>query len=301
MDVFKVSILGCGSAKPTLRHFPSSQVIDFRGNLFMVDCGEGAQMQFMRMRFKPNRLRMIFISHLHGDHCYGLPGLLSTLGLKGMNGTVSVYLPKEGIRLLKPLIDYTAHDLQVEFIPYEHGENVIFEDKALTISTVPLKHRMPCVGFVFKEKEKMRHINGDMVRFHNVPVRQIPDIREGADFVKPDGTVIPNCMLTLPADPARTYAYMSDTAPLQSVVEAVKGADLLYHEATFTSDLKDRAILTCHSTARDAATIARDAGVKRLMIGHFSSRYQDEQSLLKEAREVFPNTLLAREGLTVDV
>ena len=156
MDAFRVYILGCGSAKPTTRHYPSSQVIDFRGNLFMVDCGEGAQMQFMRMRLKPNRLRHIFISHLHGDHCYGLPGLLSTLSLGGIEGHVTVHLPEEGIRLLKPLIDYTSHDLQVEFAPYEYGNNTIYEDKSLTVSTVPLVHRMPCVGFIFREKEKLR-------------------------------------------------------------------------------------------------------------------------------------------------
>ena len=223
MESFKVNILGCGSAKPTLRHYPTSQVVDFRGNLFMIDCGEGTQMQLMRMRLKPNRLRHIFISHLHGDHCYGLPGLLSTLGLTGINGHVTVHLPEEGIRLLKPLIDYSSHDLQVEFQPYEYGNNIIYEDKSLIVNTVPLKHRLPCVGFVFREKEKLRHINREMVDFHQVPVAMLPRIKAGEDYVKPDGTIVTNKILTNQADPSRTYAYISDTLPLKAVINEVKG------------------------------------------------------------------------------
>ena len=147
-------------------------------------------MQFMRMRLKPNRLRHIFISHLHGDHCYGLPGLLSTLSLGGIEGHVTVHLPEEGIRLLKPLIDYTSHDLQVEFAPYEYGSNIIYEDKSLTVSTMPLVHRMPCVGFIFREKEKLRHLNREMANFHQVPVAMLARIKAGDDYVKPDGTIV---------------------------------------------------------------------------------------------------------------
>lgn len=301
MESFKVNILGCGSAKPTLRHYPTSQVVDFRGNLFMIDCGEGTQMQLMRMRLKPNRLRHIFISHLHGDHCYGLPGLLSTLGLTGINGHVTVHLPEEGIRLLKPLIDYSSHDLQVEFQPYEYGNNIIYEDKSLIVNTVPLKHRLPCVGFVFREKEKLRHINREMVDFHQVPVAMLPRIKAGEDYVKPDGTIVHNKILTNQADPSRTYAYISDTLPLKAVINEVKGADLLYHEATFLSDMLKRAKETCHTTAKDAAHIASEAGVKQLVIGHFSSRYINEMPLLEEAQSVFPSTVLAREGLILDV
>lgn len=301
MESFQVNILGCGSAKPTLRHYPTSQVVDFRGNLFMIDCGEGTQMQFMRMRLKPNRLRHIFISHLHGDHCYGLPGLLSTLGLEGMQGHVSVHLPEEGMRLLKPLVDYSSHDLQVEFCPYEYGNNIIYEDKAMTVNTVPLKHRLPCVGFVFREKEKLRHINRQMVDFHHVPVAMLARIKAGDNYVKPDGTVVPNAALTTAADPSRVYAYISDTLPLKAVINEVKGADLLYHEATFLSDMLKRARETCHTTAKDAARIAAEAGVKKLVIGHFSSRYLNESPLLEEAKSVFPETVLAREGLILDV
>lgn len=301
MEKFQVTILGCGSAKPSLRHNPSAQVVNFRDNLFLIDCGEGTQLQMMRMRCKMNRLRHIFISHLHGDHCYGLPGLLSTMGLNGQNGRVAVHLPEEGVSLLKPLVDYSAHDLQVDFIPYEYGNHVIFEDKSLIVNTVPLKHRLPTVGFVFREKVKLRHVDGEMVRYHEVPVRLIPDIKAGADYVKPDGTIVPNSHLTRAADPSRSYAYISDTLPLKAVVEEVKGVDLLYHEATFLQELRLRAKETCHTTAQQAGQLACNAEVKKLLIGHFSSRYMDETPLLEEARKEFPNTELAREGLTLDV
>ncbi len=302
MDIFKVTILGCGSAKPSPRHLPSSQVVNFRGNLIMIDCGEGAQMQFFKMKFNPSRLRQILISHLHGDHCYGLPGMLSTLGLKSMNGTIDVRLPEEGVRLLEPLVEYSSHQLQVNFTPYEYKNAIIYEDKALEISTVPLVHSLPCVGFILREKPKQRHINPEMVKFYQVPVRELASIKEGNDFTAADGTVVANERLTTPADPSRTYAYISDTLPLKRTIQAVEGVDLLYHEATFLTSEKQRAKETCHSTAADAARIAKEAGVKRLVIGHFSSRYvADEDRLLKEAQSIFPDTILANEGMTLDV
>lgn len=301
MEKFQVTILGCGSAKPTLRHSPSAQLIEHNTKLFLVDCGEGTQQQLMRAHCKFNRLRHIFISHLHGDHCYGLPGLLSTMGLKGLNGEVVVHLPEEGIPLFKPLLDYSAHGLRVEFAPYRYGNSVIYEDRTLTVNTVPLKHRLPCVGFVFREKPKPRHIDREMVRFHDIPVSAIASIKDGADFIKPDGTTVPNRHLTTDADPQRAYAYISDTLPLKAVASEVEGIDLLYHEATFLNNLLPRAKDTCHSTAADAGRIARTAGVKRLVIGHFSSRYLNESPLLEEARAEFPDSVLAREFLTLDI
>lgn len=301
MDNFSVTILGCGSAKPTLRHNPSAQLVCVGNRSFLIDCGEGTQTQLMRARCKFNHLRHIFISHLHGDHCYGLPGLLSTMGLTGLDGETVVHLPEEGVALLKPLIDYSAHDLNVRFEPYAYGSNVIYEDRSLTVTTVPLVHRLPCVGFIFREKPKLRHINPYAIQRWQVPPCYRNSIKAGDDYTTPDGIVVPNAELTTDADPQRAYAYISDTKPLNSVAEAVRGADLLYHEATFLSDLKQRARQTCHTTASDAARIARDAEVKRLVIGHFSSRYTDESPLLYEAKAVFPDTLLAHEGLTLNV
>lgn len=301
MDVFKVSILGCGSAKPTLRHNPSAQIVNFRDNLFLVDCGEGTQLQMLKMKVKVNRMHHIFISHLHGDHCYGLPGLLSTLGLMGAQGSITIHLPKGGMELFKPMTDFAVHNMDIIYEPYEYGNHVIYEDKSLTVNTMPLKHRMECVGFVFREKPQPRHIIREMVDFHQVPIRCMKDIKDGADFVKEDGTVVPNEVLTKPADKPRVYAYISDTLPLKAVSSEVKNADLLYHEATFGNADAPRAQETCHSTALQAATVAKNADVKRLIIGHYSSRYKEEQDLLKEAQTVFPNTVLANEGLTFDV
>ena len=301
MEKFSVTILGCGSAKPTLRHHPSAQLVELGGKSFLIDCGEGTQTQLMRCHCKFNHLRHIFISHLHGDHCYGLPGLLSTMGLTGLDGETVIHLPEEGIALFKPLLDYSAHGLKVRFEPYRHGNNIIYEDRTLTVNTVPLVHRLPCVGFVFREKAKPRHINPEAIERWQVPACRRNNIKAGDDYVTPEGIVVPNAKLTTEADPSRAYAYISDTLPLKAVASEVRGVDLLYHEATFTSDLRDRARQTCHTVAADAARVAADAGVKRLVIGHYSSRYLDDTPLLDEARQTFPDTVLAQEGLTLTI
>ncbi len=303
MESFKVNILGCGSATPSLRHLQSCQVIDFRESLMMVDCGEGSQLEMRRRKLKFSRLTHIFISHIHGDHCLGLPGLLSTLALHGREGGVKVYMLKDGIRLFKPVVEYLCqhrtYDLEFIEIPPKGG--LLFETSALTVEAFPLYHRVPCVGFIFREKEKPRHINGEMVKFFEVPVRLIPDIKAGADLVLPDGRVIENSRLTTPANPSRSYAYCSDTMFDKRVAESVKGVDTIYHEATYTSDLTECAHERGHSTAAEAAEIAKLAGAKRLIIGHYSKRYTDMTSLLAEAKAVFPNTIAADEGMVIDL
>ncbi|MDD5871379.1 MAG: ribonuclease Z [Bacteroidales bacterium] len=301
METFKVTILGCASAKPTPRHMPTSQIVDFRGNLFMIDCGEGTQIQVMKYGIKLSRLRRIFISHLHGDHCFGLPGLLSTLSLAGLNGKITIHLPEEGMQVLKPLVDYSTHAQDITFAPYSYGNNVIYEDDTIAVNTMPLRHRLPCCGFVFREKPRLPHINREMTDFHGVPTCMFNRIKQGEDFVKPDGTIVPWQRLTTEAEPPRSYAFISDTLPLKAVASGVKGVDLLYHEATFAAPEADRARQTCHTTAADAAQIAKTAEVGRLIIGHYSSRYDEEQELLNEARAVFPNTDLTNEGMTFDV
>lgn len=295
----EVKVLGCGSATPTHRHQPSCQVVEHHGQLFMIDCGEGAQQQFRHLRLKFGRLKHIFISHLHGDHLFGLPGLLSTMDLHEVDGTVTVHIHPEGARLMREWMSFfLAHSpLKIEYDVIEPGESrVLYENKTLEISTFPLKHRMPCNGFLFREKEHPRHIIGEMVRYHQVPVSQLQAIKSGADFVTESGVMIPNKVLTRDADPEVSYAYCSDTMPSQRVVEAVKGVDLLYHEATYDESLRAQAKERGHSTARQAAEVAREAGVGKLMIGHFSKRYESDELLLKEARAVFPNTILADEG-----
>ncbi|MCM1520062.1 MAG: ribonuclease Z [Lachnoclostridium sp.] len=304
MAKFQINILGCGSATPSSRHQPSCQVIDFRDRLMMVDCGEGAQMQFKKMGLKFSRLSHIFISHLHGDHVFGLPGLLSTMALHDVTPRVTVHVHAEGVNLLRQWLGYFLRDTALDIIydPIQPGESrILLEDKALTVESFPLYHRVPCSGFIFREKPKARHINGEMVKYLNLTPSQIIAVKEGADYVSPDGRVYPNSALTTDPDPAMSYAYCSDTAADYRVAEAIRGVDTIYHEATYDDSFRAMARERGHSTARQAAEIALKAGVKRLILGHFSKRYDSEQILLDEARETFPDVIIAREGLKIDL
>ena len=304
MAKFQVNILGCGSATPTARHQPSCQVVDFRDKLFMIDCGEGAQGQFRRMGLKFSRLNHIFISHLHGDHLFGLPGLLSTMALHEVTGSVTIHIFRDGARLMKEWMDFFNRNSPFEIIydVIEEGEHrVVYEDGGLTVETFPLYHRTPCNGYIFREKPKLRHLKGDAVKFHGIPVSQMKAIKEGADFVKPDGTVVPNAMLTTDADPSVSYAYCSDTMMELRVAADIRGVDTVYHEATYDDSLAAQARERGHSTAREAGRIAREAGAKRLIIGHFSKRYNSEEILLREASEEFPEVIVANEGLRIDL
>ena len=299
MSSFTVHTLGCGSAKPTLRHQPSSTVIDYRGNLFMIDCGEGAQHAFQRHHLKFSRLGHIFLTHLHGDHVLGLPGLISSLGLGGAGGKMVIHTFAEGKRILSTIFNFFAHDLpfEVEFNVIKPEEAVILETPSLTVRTVPLNHRIPTVGFIFEEKEKPRHIRRDMIDFHQVPFSAISRIKAGEDFVKPDGTVIPNAMLTTDPPPPLSYAHISDTAYMPELAEKIGPVDLLFHETTYLDAHLPEAAQRGHSTARQAATVARDAGAKALLTGHYSSRYKSDEAFREEALTIFPNVILNREGL----
>lgn len=303
MSQFQVSILGCGSATPSARHQPSCQVVDFRGKLFMIDCGEGAQRQFRRLGLKFSRLGHIFISHLHGDHLFGLPGLLSSMSLHQIGGKVTIHIFRQGMELLKPWLDFFNRQcsFEIEYDVIEPGERrVIYEDSGLNVETFPLYHRAPCTGFIFREKPGLRHLKGDMVKFYNVPVSQLAAIKQGADYVTPEGEVVANGRLTTAPTPPLSYAYCSDTLADARVAEDVRGVDTIYHEATYDSSLAASAHERGHSTAAEAAETALAAGAKRLIIGHFSKRYvSGEEPLIREAQAIFPNTILANEGLTV--
>lgn len=303
MEKFQLNILGCGSATCTTQHMQTSQVLDIRDNLFMIDCGEGTQLQMRRMRLKFARLNNIFISHLHGDHCFGLLGMLSTLALLGKTGTMTIHIFQEGADFFKNALEFFAYDMpfDVKFNVIPNDKAVIYEDDAITVTTIPLSHRIPTVGFLFHEKPKNRHINREMVDFYNVPLYKFNEIRNGEDFVTEDGKIIDNKILTTPADRSISYAYCSDTKFSKKVIEAVKGVDWLYHESTYADDKHLTARKRGHSTAREAATVAHEAGVKQLILGHFSSQYNDTSRLRNEAMEVFPNVTLAKEGLKLDL
>lgn len=304
MTLFNIQILGCGSALPTTWHMPSSQLVNVNSKLFMIDCGEGTQLQMRKFGARMSKLHSIFISHLHGDHVFGLPGLISTLGLLGRTADLTIYAHKEIEILLRPVLNFfcknLSFNLNILTIPAD-SSNLLFENKSISISCFPLKHRIASSGFLFREKEKQRHIKREMIDFYHIPIREINNIKSGADFVTTDGDTIPNSRLTTPSKPPRSYAYCSDTAYDESIVPYIKDVDVLYHEATFAESEVLIANKTAHSTAKQAAEIAKMAEVNKLVIGHFSSRYTDLDVLLKESQSIFPMTELADEGKVIEL
>lgn len=304
MEPFKVHILGCGSALPTLKHFASSQVVEIRGKYFMIDCGEGTQIQLRRSHVAFTKISAVFISHLHGDHCFGLIGLISTFGMLGRTATLHVYAPGGLGPMLESQMKMFCNglDYKVEFHAVDTTrQQVVYEDRSLTVETIPLSHRIPCCGYLFREKPSLPHICRDMIDYYKIPISQINNIKNGADWTTPDGDVIPNARLTKPAASPRSYAYCSDTRYLPELCHRVEGVTLLYHEATYDDSCEDRARLYYHSTASQAASVARDAHAGQLLLGHFSARYDNEEGILKEACSVFSNTRLANEGMVIDV
>lgn len=304
MEPFKVHILGCGSALPTLQHNASSQIVELREKLFMIDCGEGTQIQLRRSRIHFSKIIAVFISHLHGDHCFGLPGMISTFGMTGRTAPLHIYAPAA----FEPILDQTLSffcqglEFKVVFHAVDTTQNkVVYEDRSLTVETIPLQHRIDCCGFLFREKPILPHIRRDMIDFYKIPISQINNIKAGADWVTPEGEVIANSRLTTPAEPARSYAYCSDTRYIKTLHELVKGVSTLYHESTYSAEDAERARLYWHSTSQDAAKVARDASVGKLLLGHFSARYNNESQLLEEAKEIFPNSYLTCEGATFDI
>ena len=304
MDPFRVHILGCGSALPTQRHYPSAQIVECRGKLFMVDCGEGTQLQLRYCHVRFTKISAVFISHLHGDHCLGLPGMLSTFGLLGRTARIAVYAPGELENVLKAQMQLVCPGLEYEIDFHAIDttrQATIYQDRSLTVDTIPLEHRVKCCGFLFREKPAQPHIRRDMADYYGIPVSQFNNIKAGADWTAPDGTLVKNAMLTTPAEPPRSYAYCSDTRYIASLHEKLKGVSTIYHESTYGQDNIQRAEKYYHSTARQAAQVARDAGAGQLLLGHYSSRYENEDILLEEAREVFENCRLSEEMAVFDV
>lgn len=304
MEPFKIYILGCGSALPTLHHNASSQVVEIREKMFMVDCGEGTQIQLRRSRIHFTRIGCVFISHLHGDHCFGLIGMISTFGMLGRTAPLHVYAPKE----LGPVLDMemAAFCTGLEFEVIFHAvdptvSQVVYEDRSLTVSTIPLDHRVPCCGYLFREKATLPHIRRDMIDFYKIPLCYINNIKNGAGWTTADGVEVPHERLTVPAEPPRSYAYCSDTRYMPGLHCLVRGVNVLYHESTYDDSCRSRARLYYHSTARQAAQVAHDAGVGRLLLGHFSARYDSEGTILDEARSIFPDSELCNEGKVIDV
>lgn len=304
MKSFKVHILGCGSALPTLQHYASSQIVEFRDKCFMIDCGEGTQMQVRHTHIHFSKIQAVFISHIHGDHCFGLIGMISTFGMLGRTAPLHIYAPAELESILNAQVELfcTGLEYNIVFHAVDTAERtVIYEDRSLIVETIPLEHRVPCCGFIFREKPALPHIRRDMIDFYNIPISQINNIKAGAGWTTPDGDFVPHERLTVPADAPRSYAYCSDTHYLPHLHELIKGVSTLYHESTYAEDNIEKARIYHHSTAAQAAMVARDANVGKLLLGHYSSRYRDESVLLDEAKAIFPNSYLTNEKLVFDV
>jgi len=270
----------------------------------MIDCGEGAQFRINKFGIRTGKLDHIFISHLHGDHFYGLIGLLTTFNLNWRERPINLYAPAAMQDIINIQLKHSDTRLRFDlnFHPLvADSPKIIFEDDTLTVETIILKHRVPTTGFLFREKKGLRKIIPEKIQQYNIPFEKIPGIKDGADFTDEKGKIIPNAELTTIPHLQRSYAYCSDTAYNESIVEQLKGIDVLYHEATFMEDNKERAQETFHSTCKQAATIAKKAGVKKLLIGHFSGRYENLEPLLAESREIFPETYLAEEGNVFEI
>ncbi len=300
----KLTILGSSSALPASGRYPSAHVLNAHERLFLIDCGEGTQMQLRKTRIRFAKINHIFISHLHGDHVFGLYGLLSTFSLMGRENTVHLYAP-ENFRsiMVSHLNDFDIHlSFEVDFIPLSGNDPVkILDDKFITVTSFPLQHRIPSYGFLFREKMSERNIIRESIAKYQIPLVRIPAIKKGENFITPDGAIIKNEDLTLPPSEPLSYAYCSDTKYFKRLASFVKGVNLLYHEATFDKSKEELAAITGHSTTIDAAKTALDAGANTLIIGHFSARYKEVSALVEEARTIFPETYPAIDGKSFEV
>ena len=301
MAKFEMTILGCGSGVPTPKHMTTSQLVNVDDRMFLIDCGEGTQIQIYKLGIRLTNLDAIFISHMHGDHFFGLLPLLSSMGLMlGRTADLDVFIPKE-------MKEFLEDDLnRYCFLPYKivlHAvdttkQTILYENKTLTVESVPLDHRIACMGFVFREKNKPNVLLPEKCKQYGIPYKEFSKIKDGADYVMSDGRIISNAELTQKSDYVpRSYAYISDTAYFPPLIPQIKEVNLLYHEATFVEHNVAQAVAAAHSTARQAASIAKEANVKQLAIGHYSIRYDNEDELLAEAMETFPNTVASQEGM----
>jgi ribonuclease Z len=301
---FEVTILGTGSAIPTKDRFLSGQVVNHDEHLFLIDCGEGTQIQLRRFKKSFNRISYIFISHLHADHYLGLPGLLSSMDLLGRTTPITIFCPKglDELMALNFKISHAYPKYPINWVFTDHKDvNLLLDTPKLEVYSFPLRHRIPCTGFWFKEKKSPRKFDKNLLKKYFILPDEIIAIKNGADYTAPDGEFYRNEEITIEPNTPRSYAYCSDTIFLPELSELLKGTNVIYHEATFGNELESRAKATFHSTALQAAEIASTANAGKLYIGHFSSRYTDAEVLAEEARTIFPNTEKAVEGLTFPV
>ncbi len=294
---FELRILGCSAATPANGLHPTAQVLNVHEQLFLIDCGEGTQMRMLEHSVRARKINHIFISHLHGDHYFGLLGLLTSFALNGRTEPLNIYSPQGLEKLIRPLLWPENEPFPLIFKEVDtNTSTLIFKSKVLEVYSIPLEHRVPTSGYIFKEKKQARKMLKKAIDKYNIPFTTIPDIKNGADFTQEDGSVIPNSELTLDSPSPRSYAYCSDTIYKEDIIPIIQGVNMLYHESTFLHEDIEKAIKTKHTTAFEAAKIALKASAKKLLLGHFSARYKELDPLLIEAKSVFQNTQLAIEG-----
>lgn len=304
MQHFELTILGCSSATPTSKRNPTAQLLNIAERFFLIDCGEATQIQLRKFKLKFQRINHIFISHLHGDHYLGLVGLISSMHLLGRTADLHLFCPAELQEIIEVQFKHSQSYINYKIVYHPHNylnNDLIFEDERVEVRTLVLNHRIPCCGFIFKEKQLLATISKETIHNHGLSVDQIIEIKSGADLVKESGEIIKNKDLLNAIQAPRSYAYCSDTCYDEGIIEYIKGVNLLYHEATFLQEMESRAKETFHTTALQAGTIAAKADVKQLMIGHYSARYKDLNPLLEEAKSTFQNSILAIEGQRIVV
>ncbi len=293
---FELIILGSSSALPTSKRSTAAHLLNMNERFFLIDCGEGTQIQMRRFRLSPARINHIFISHIHGDHVFGLFGLISSLGLMGRRAILNLYGPEGLEEMIRVHLGFFGTlPFELRFHIAENGK-VIYEDSKTEVFPIALLHRAATFGYLFREKARLLNVDKDTIEAFNLGVADIKQVKEGRDHVLEDGTVIPNTELTLPPFKQRSYAYISDTAYLPEIAERLEEVDLLFHEATFLEKDIGLAKQTFHSTARQAAMLARAAGAEKLLLGHFSTRYKSDVPFIEEARSVFPDSVAVNDG-----
>lgn len=303
-QTFELLVLGSSSASPTSERNPSAQLLNIAERFFLIDCGEATQIQLRRFKAKFQSIDHIFISHLHGDHFFGLPGLLSSMHLLGRKQELIVYGPKELKEVMDKInqVSETHLSYPIRWVATSNeGMNLLFEDDKVEVYSFPLKHRIFCTGFLFKEKPLSRKIDKYKLEKLNISAADILLLKKGMDVVNNDGVLIKNEEATMDPPAPRTYAYCSDTIYRKETIDFVRNVDVLYHESTFLDDQLERAKKTYHTTARQAAQIALEANVKTLLMGHFSARYTDLSLFLKETESIFANTVLATDGKKIKI
>ena len=301
---FNLTILGSGAALPTATRGTTAQYIECNNRHILIDCGEGTQSQIRKFGIKLQKITHILISHLHGDHFFGLPGLLSTMNLLGRNQGIIVYGHPELELLIKGMLEVGKNKLtfKIDFVPLQYAaEQVIFEDRLIEISSFPLKHRIETCGFKIQEKPKEYQLDAQAIKGAGLLIQHFPLLKKGENILLENGEIRYFEDYTFPPKPSRAYAFCSDTKPYEPVLKSIEKVDILYHEATFTEEHLDRAKATFHSTAKQAATVAKNAQVKKLILGHFSSRYENSATHLEEAKSIFENTISAEDGMVVNL